>query len=62
MYRFFPNVPPGYKIIESPRFPKYLSISQDYIDNIRIWLTDQDGNEINLRGETLNIGLIIKTS
>ena len=54
LYSFFPNVPPGYKIIESPIFPIYLPISQNHIENIRVWITDQDGNEVNLRGETLN--------
>ena len=62
LYSFFPNVPPGYKIIESVGSQIYLPISQNYIDNIRVWLTDQDGNEVNLRGVTLNIWLIIKSS
>ena len=61
-YGFFPNAPPGYNIIESLGSQKYLPILQNYVDNIRVWLTDQDGNEVNLRGETLIIWLIIKSS
>jgi len=49
-------------IIESPRFPIYLPISQNHNENIQVWITDQDSNEINVLGETLNIGLIIKSS
>lgn len=61
LYNFFPNVPPGYKVIETPGTPIYLPISQNYIESLRVWLTDQDRNLINLRGETLNIWLIIRS-
>lgn len=61
LYSFFPNVPPGYKVIETPGSPVYLPVSQDYIESIRLWLTDQDRNAINLRGETLTCWLVIRS-
>ena len=53
IYSFFPVVSPGYKIIENPHNLFYLPITSDAIHSITIWLTDQNGNELNLRGENL---------
>ena len=53
IYTFFPDVSPGYKIIENPHNLLYLPITSDTIHSIIIWLTDQNGNELNLRGENL---------
>ena len=61
LYSFFPNVPPGYKVIESLNENIYLPVSQTYIESIRVWLTDQDRNPINLRGEDLSVWLVIRT-
>ena len=47
IYSFVPNVSPGYTIFV------YLSITADTIHSITIWLTDQSGTELNLRGENL---------
>ena len=55
IYSFLPNVSPGYKIIENPHKFLYLSITADTTHIITIWLTDQIGNELNLRGEKLSI-------
>ena len=46
---------PGYKIIENPQNLLYPSITSDTIHSIIIWLTDQNGNELNLRGENLSM-------
>ena len=51
IYSFFPKVYPGYKIIENPHNLPYLPITADTIHSITIWLTDQNGNDLNLRGE-----------
>ena len=51
IYWLFPNVSPGYKIIENSQDILYLPITADTIHSITIWLTDQNGNELNLRGE-----------
>ena len=48
IYSFFPNVSPGYKIIENPHNLLYLPITADTIHSLTIWLTDQNRNELNL--------------
>ena len=55
IYSFFPHVSLGYKIIENHHNLRYLPITADTIHSITIWLTDQNGNELNLRGESLSM-------
>ena len=55
IYSFYPNVSSGYDIIENPQNLLYLPITSDTVHSIAIWLTDQNGNEINLRGENLSM-------
>ena len=55
IYSFFPDVSPGYKLIENPHNLLYLPITSDTIHSITIWLTDHNGNELNLRGENLSM-------
>ena len=55
IYSFFLDVSPGYKIIENTHNLLYLPITPDTIHSITIWLTDQNGNELNLRGENLSM-------
>ena len=52
---FFPDVSPGYNIIENSHNLLYVPITSDTIHSITIWLTDQNGNELNLRGENLSM-------
>ena len=60
IYSFFPDVSPGHKIIENPHNLLHLPITLDTIYSITIWLTDQNGNEINLRGENLSMRFHLK--
>ena len=53
IYSFFPDVSSWYKIIENPHNLLYLQITSDTIHSITIWLTDQNGNELNLRENLL---------
>ena len=55
IYSFFPDIPPGGKIIVQPRVLIYLPISLSVISRLTSWLTDQDNQELNLRGEELTI-------
>ena len=55
IYSLFPDVATGYKIIENPHNLLYLPTTSDTIHSITIWLTDQKGNELNLRGENLSM-------
>ena len=56
IYNFFPNVPPGYKIIEvNLREDTYLPINKSQISSISIGLIDQDNNPIGFQGDTITI-------
>jgi len=57
IYQFAPKVPPGYKIVEEARQITYHSIPHDEISGIHVWLTDQNGNNLNNRNERLTIVL-----
>src|SRR5271166_4506861 len=61
IYSFYPNVAPGYKIVERPN-PSliYYPLSRHDISRMRVWLTDQDGNLIDLRGETITIRICVR--
>ena len=60
IYSFFPDVSPGYKIIENPHNLRYLPITSDTIHSISIWLTDLNGNELNLRGANLSMRFYLR--
>ena len=60
IYSFFPNVSPGYKIIESPVNLVYLPITLDTIDSLNVYITDQDDHLLNLRNEKLTIRFHIR--
>ena len=55
IYSFFLDVSPGYKIVESPINLVYLPITLDTIHSLETSITDQTGNQLNLRGETLTM-------
>ena len=60
IYSFFPNVGPGYKIIEAPSNLVYLPLTLSTISTMETKLTDQNGKLINLRGEELSIRFHIR--
>ena len=55
VYNFFPNAAPGQKILEAPSNLIYLPVTVDVISTLSVWLTDQDGKVMDLRGEELTI-------
>ena len=55
IYSFFPNIPPGGKIIVQPKVLIYLPVSLSVISRLTSWLTDEEDNLLNLRGEELTI-------
>jgi hypothetical protein len=55
IYSFFPNIPPGGKIIVQPKVLIYLPVSLSVISRLTSWLTDEENNPLNLRGEELTI-------
>ena len=60
IYSFFPDVSPGYKIIEPPVNLVYLPITLDTIDSLNVTITDQDYHLLNLRNEKLTIRFHIR--
>ena len=60
IYSFFPDVSPGYKIIESPVNLVYLPITLNTIDSLNVMITDQDDHSLNLRNEKLTIRFHIR--
>ena len=60
IYSFFPDVSPGYKIVETPVNLVYLPVTLDTIHSIETTLTDQNSTLLNLRNETLTIRFHIR--
>lgn len=60
IYEFAPSVPPGYKIMQTPRNLIYLPLTTRVVDNITLKVVDQEGNLINFRGEKLSARLHLK--
>ena len=54
-YDFFPNAAPGQKILKAPPNLIYLPVTVDVISTLSVWLTDQHGKLLDLRGEELTI-------
>src|SRR5271166_5055998 len=61
IYSFYPNVAPGYKIVERPN-PSliYYPVSRQDISRMRVWLTDKKGDLVDFRGETITIRIHIR--
>ena len=60
VYNFFPNAGPGLKILEAPHILIYLPVTVDVISTLSVWLTDQDGEHLDLGGEKLIIRLHLR--
>lgn len=60
IHEFYPNVGPGYKIVEVPNTIIYLPVNVKRINNVTICLKDQNGERINLRNESISIRLHIR--
>ena len=56
IYAFDPNkVAPGFKLNETPNPLIYYPINRFALNSIRVWLTDQDNNPVDLRGERITV-------
>lgn len=60
IHMFYPNVPPGWKIVEKPATVIYLPINTKFINEIILTITDQDGNLINFKEELVTVRLHLK--
>ena len=59
-YSFYPDVEPGEKIVMRPTTLIYLPVALDIIPQMTAWLTDQDNNPLDLRGEKLTLKFHIR--
>lgn len=60
IHQFFPTVPSGYKIVESPQNILYYPVSVKTINNITIKIIDQSNNLVNFRDEEVTVTLQIR--
>lgn len=60
LHELYPEVPPGYKIVEKPSNVIYLPLNVQRVSNISVALKDQDGNLINFRKEPVSLRLHIR--
>ena len=61
IHSFFPTVGPGYKIRERPQ-PEliFYPVNCHYINHVRVWLTDQNNELIDLQGERITVRIAIR--
>lgn len=60
IYEFVPNVPPGHRFVETPSTMIYFPVKQSVISEIHINILDLDGNQINFRGESIQLCLHLR--
>lgn len=60
IHQFFPNVSPGFKIIETPQNIIYFPVNIKIISKITVRIIDQDGELVNFSGEIITIRLHVK--
>lgn len=60
IHEFYPAVPPGYKIVETPRNVIYVPVNVKQLQSLSVSIVDQNNRLINLRGETVNLRLHLR--
>ena len=60
LHEFAVKVSPGYKIVEAPRNVIYLPVNVKRITSLCLKFVDQDGKDINFRGEKITARLHLK--
>lgn len=60
IHEFYPSVPAGYKIIETPRNVIYLPVNVRTIHNLTLRICDQDGNLVNFQDEIITTRLHLR--
>ena len=60
IHSFYPEAPPGYKIIEVPRNILYFPVNQRSLDEVSITFADQNDRPIDFNGEETTITCHIK--
>ncbi len=60
IYNFSPNVSPGEKIDSQPQHLIYVPLTMSVIPSMTVWVTDQNGRILDLRGEQLTLTFHIR--
>ena len=61
IYSFYPNVSPGYKIVEKPSSSLvFYPVLRKEINSQRAWLADQNNDSIDSRGEQITVRICIR--
>ena len=60
IYNFFPNVAPAEKIVSQPQHLIYVPLTMNFIPSMTVWVTDQDQNLLDLRGQQLTLTFHIR--
>ena len=60
IYNFLPEVAPGDKIVVTPLHLIYIPLTLNIISLMTCWLADQNGKELDLRGEEVTTTFHVK--
>lgn len=60
IHSFFPQVPPGYRIIEAPNTLIYYPVIFSSLNNVMVEVLDENGKLIDFNGETVSISIHLK--
>ena len=55
IHSFFPEAPPGYKLIELPKNLLYFPINVRTLDKVVLTIVDQNGNIVDFNGEEITV-------
>lgn len=60
IYGFYPEVPPGYKLIQRPATIIHYPLTTNVISNIKVRIVDQKKIPINFRNEHITVRLHLR--
>ena len=61
IFNYSPVVSAGNKIVAEPVIPIYLPVTVEFINQMSVWITDQDNELLDLQGEDLVVTFHLRT-